>query len=200
MGIGDHGNGDVVLERAQQLHQQRGLARAHFAGDQCNRRTRYQPVFQRGIGAAVLGRPKQKIRIRHQRKRTLQQPEIVGIDVDGSNCTHTKNITVTPYKIPRVPFHPCVVVPVQPWLQGFIVPWFRPRAAADQTRTGSGELTSAFAVADRSFAACRSQRVVPECRSQPAASTPQSHNAVPARNPGQQPRTTGHVAQARPAD
>ncbi len=54
----------------------------------------------------------------------------------------------------------------------------------------SGDLTSAFAVPDRSFAACRSQRVVPECHSQPAASAPQSHTTAPHRSPGPQSRAT----------
>ena len=69
-----------VVQRFQQVMQQRGLARPHLAGDQRDRRAGQQPVFQHREGAAVRRRPVQEIRIGHQRERPLGQAEMLGID------------------------------------------------------------------------------------------------------------------------
>ena len=84
MGVGDQPHLHLFAHRAQQLVHQRGLARTHLAGDQRDRRTGDDPVFQHRVGALVGGRPEQEIGIGHQRKGALGQSEKACVDVNGA--------------------------------------------------------------------------------------------------------------------
>ena len=68
---------------AQKLAQQRGLAAADPTGHQCDRRPRQDAEFQHRIGAPVLGRPEQEIRVGNKREGTLAESEEIHVEADA---------------------------------------------------------------------------------------------------------------------
>ena len=81
--IRDEAHGDLVAELAQKLAQERRLAAADAAGDERDRCTAEDAELQHRIGAPVLRRPEQEIRVGHEREGTLAEPEEVHVEADA---------------------------------------------------------------------------------------------------------------------
>src|SRR5690606_11299157 len=64
--------------------EKRGLSAPHTARDERDRRTAEDAELQHRIGAPVLRRPEQEVRVRHERERTLAKPEEVHVKADAA--------------------------------------------------------------------------------------------------------------------
>jgi hypothetical protein len=99
--VGEQPDGDLVVEAAQQLAHQRGLAAADPAGDDGDTRLAQDAVFEHRIGHLVAGRPIQKIGIRHDGERLFR--EIIERFV---HSTYLASRDTTPPREAMVPIEP----------------------------------------------------------------------------------------------
>ena len=88
LGVRDQPDGEVLGERAQQMAEERGLARADLAGDDGDRGMGQHAVFEHGVGPGVALGPVEEIGIGKERERPLGQPEMVVVDPERTRHTH----------------------------------------------------------------------------------------------------------------
>ena len=84
LGVGNEPDCDLVSKLAQKFPEERGLPATDAPGDKRDRCAAEDAELQHRIGAPVLRRPEQEIRIRDERERTLAEPEEVHVEADAA--------------------------------------------------------------------------------------------------------------------